>query len=87
MADEKIKVVKTEKSVKLEKAVKPEKAVKLVKPVKQEESIKLVKPVKQEGSVKPVKSIQPEKKRLSKGMRTHNRRLKQEARNPSIVHG
>lgn len=75
MADEKIKVVKTEKSVKLEKTVKPEKAVKLVKPVKQE------------GSVKPVNIIQPEKKRLSKGIRTHNRRLKQEARNPSIVHG
>ena len=63
------------KVVKREKGVKPEKLVKLEKPVKPEKSVKLE------------KSVKPEKKRLSKGLRTHNRRMKQEARNPSIVHG
>ena len=67
-----------------DKKVTPVKPEKLVKPAK---SVKLEKPVKPEKAVKPEKTVKPEKKRLSKGMRTHNRRMKQEARNPSIVHG
>jgi len=34
---------------------------------------------------KTVKEIKIKKKRLSKGQRTHLRRMKQETRNPSLV--
>jgi hypothetical protein len=79
---------KTEKAPLVEKAIKAEKAAKAVisdKVAVVVEKVKAEKTVMAEKTEKTAKLIQ---KRLSKSVRAHTRRLKQEARKSGIVfHG
>ena len=82
----------SETSIKADKSVKNTSKVKVEKSVQaktSETSIKTEKQTKQAKSEKanPIgKEKGARKKRISKGMATHNRRVKQEQRNPRDVH-
>lgn len=75
------KPIKAEKN-KTEKPVVEEKSIKTLKVEKKEKPAKVEKPVKTDNAVKV---YEPKKKRISKSQATHNRRVKQEKRNPKPV--
>lgn len=87
-----------EKTVKTKTSNDPEKAAKEVTKTKIKRTVKPVisespqtaeksaKDVKSEKTETVVKEQKPKKKRISKGLATHNRRVKQEKRRPSSIH-
>jgi hypothetical protein len=73
------------KTIKTDVTSNPIKSVKVAEKLKVKNTAKTDNTETTQKTALPVKVVDPKKKRISKGLATHNRKVKQEKRHPSIV--